>query len=518
MPQLLFVHRWIGVVLAVVMLGWFFSGLVIANFGGSLAVPREWQLSHAESLKPEPHWLSLGEALARSPLVDPGAQKSETARKGAPGLADIRLLRRLGEPFWLLETDAGQRAALSAIDGRAKQFSVDEAQRLARDWFAVDGNVPSLAYIDTVDGAVGLRNLEGLKPFHRFAAGGGSGTILVVSAKTGDILQASSRRARLVNYVGDWLHLFRPLDAIGASDFRRDALTYAGFFAFVGAVTGVVIGWIKWKPGFFGRPTYALGRTQPYRETWFKYHFWAGLIGGVFALLWAGSGFLSTNPGQIFSPATPTVAEIARYRGEELPAVLREWRPQSALGPNVVELRWGRLGGETVLLAYDRDGSRAPVAIEGGRERFDTPALIAAAQRFAPSAPIAASEIVTQSDSYYTSGHGGGERPLPVLRIDFADPGKTSLYLDPLDGRLLLRIDNSRRAYRWLYSAVHHWDFGPFQRHLLARRIFISAWALFGLVLATSAVVLAWRRLKRSLPEHKLAPRKSSPDASAAQA
>jgi hypothetical protein len=507
MRQLLFVHRWIGVVLAVFMLGWFGSGLVIANSGG-LGVSRERQLAHAESLSPEASWLSLGEALEKS-----AAARVKQSGGGADLVAEARLVRRAGAPFWLVESDSGRRIAISAVDGRVKNFSVEEAPRLAHDWLAVDGPVPAVAYVDTVDATPGLRNAEGLKPFHRVSVADGAGTVLIISAKSGEVLQAATRLSRAVNYAGNWLHLFRPLDLLGAGDYRRSALTYAGLFAFVGALTGVVIGWIKWKPGFFGRPTYARGRTQPYRETWLKYHFWAGLVGGAFAVIWAGSGFLSTNPGEIFTPATPSREELARYRGGDLPDVIRDWSPAAAvgLGAETVELRWSRLGEEAVLLSYAKDGSRKPIKAAGGVENFAEASLVAAVRRLAGDKPIASVETLRDYDSYYFTGHGQGraERPLPALRVDLADSGKTSVYLDPQDGRLLLRLDNSRRIYRWLYSAVHHWDFGWFREFHLARRVWIVVWAGLGLVLATSAVVLAWRRLRRSLPERAPQPEKS---------
>ncbi len=91
------------------------------------------------------------------------------------------------------------------------------------------------------------------------------------------------------------------------------------------------------------------------------------------------------------------------------------------------------------------------------------------------------------------------DKPLPVLRVDFADAERTSLYIDPADGRLLVKFDTSRRVYRWLYSAVHHWDFGWFRNHWLWWG-WMGVWVSFGVALSASAVVLAWRRLRRSLP------------------
>jgi hypothetical protein len=84
---------------------------------------------------------------------------------------------------------------------------------------------------------------------------------------------------------------------------------------------------------------------------------------------------------------------------------------------------------------------------------------------------------------------------LPVLRADIADSGGTSIYLDPRDGRIIFKLDNSRRVYRWLFSAVHRWDIG----WLYVRPVWdvwLIAVCVLGLMLSVSSVVLGWRRLR----------------------
>ncbi len=56
MNLLTFLHRWIGVVLALFMLFWFASGSIIA-FVGSSSIGRADQLAHGASLTPEDGWL-----------------------------------------------------------------------------------------------------------------------------------------------------------------------------------------------------------------------------------------------------------------------------------------------------------------------------------------------------------------------------------------------------------------------------------------------------------------------------
>jgi len=511
---LTFTHRWFGVVLALFMLGWFSSGLLIA-FVHSPAATRVEQLAHAASLAPQDGWLSLGEALtrsaperatrARAQREEPhtgveGRARERGDRRGESDIVEARLTRVDGAPVWVIEDDLGQRLAISASDGALLEISAAQAERIARAWRDAPES-ERVAYDDTVEAPVGVRNPEALRPFHRVAIDDGAGSQVVVSQRTGEVVQNSTRVERALAYAGGWLHLFRWLDDLGAGDFRRDALSWAGGLATLGALTGLILGFIRWRPGFFGRPTYLGGRTQPYREFWFKYHFWVGLIGGVFALLWATSGFLSTNPGQIFSPATASREELARFSGGALPPVVKDWKPDSALAvdENVVGLQWSRLADQAILFAVSRDGSRKPLAVAGTVEAFDEAALLAAVQRLAGETAIASHELLSDYDDYYYPNHRqtSADKPLPALRVDLADAAKTSVYVDPKDGRLLARFDDSRRFYRWLYSAAHHWDFGWFHERWL-RNAWLATWISFGVVLGLSAVVLGWRRLRRT--------------------
>ena len=60
-------------------------------------------------------------------------------------------------------------------------------------------------------------------------------------------------------------------------------------------------------------------------------------------------------------------------------------------------------------------------------------------------------------DDYY---FGLREKPrLPVYRVILDDADRTRYYLDPRTGELLQKTDRNSRLYRWLFEAVHRWDF-----------------------------------------------------------
>lgn len=502
MKRLLFlVHRWVGVALALFMTLWFLSGLVIV-YSVQLNQNRLQQLAHAEALRFEGGWLSLGEAWARSEGERPSAARGDNA------VTEARLLRRAGEPQWLVEETSGRRYAISAVDGRLLQTSPEAAAKIVRHW--VDGERSAQAtpvrFMETVDKPVIVRNQDALRPFHRFAVDDGAGSELYVSARSGDVVHASTRFERGLYWAGNWLHLFRFLDLAGLAEVRTEILMWSAIVAFAACLTGLIVGWLRWRPGLFGKPTYAEGRVHPYRAFWFRWHFWTGLIGGSFALAWAFSGFINGNTWKLFTPATPSREELVRYYGSGLPPAVRDWKPELAVveRAGAVEVGWRRLGDQAVPLAYRRDGQRW--GLSGLPEHFGNDVLVAAVGRLAGGDAVATATLLDDYDSYYypRPGRSAVDRPLPVLQVELADAAATRFYLDPRDGRLLLRQDDSRRAYRWLFNALHYWDFG-----FLAARPGWDAWMLlwigFGLVLSVSSLVIGWKRLQLTLRPKKRA-------------
>ncbi len=96
--------------------------------------------------------------------------------RGDANIVDARLARIDGAPIWLVEGDRGQRFAISARTGEPREFSVESAERIARGWLEQDASInnsaPAVAYVDTIEAPIGVRNAETLKPFHRFALAG----------------------------------------------------------------------------------------------------------------------------------------------------------------------------------------------------------------------------------------------------------------------------------------------------------------------------------------------------------
>ena len=70
--------------------------------------------------------------------------------------------------------------------------------------------------------------------------------------------------------------------------------------------------------------------------------------------------------------------------------------------------------------------------------------------------------------------------------------------VDSADGGILQRLDASRRAYRWFYSALHTFDFPVLMAHPHWRDGLVVGLCALGLVFSITGIVIGWRRLRLS--------------------
>jgi len=123
-----------------------------------------------------------------------------------------------------------------------------------------------------------------------------------------------------------------------------------------------------------------------------------------------------------------------------------------------------------------------------------------------PNAGIAEATWLNQYDAYYY--HRARGRRLPALRVKYDDPQQTWLYFDPQMGAVAQKEETRSRIERWLYNGLHSLDFPYLYQSRPAWDITVIGLSLGGCLLSVTAVLLAGRRVARSLKWRRLpAPR-----------
>ena len=474
MRALVLIHRWLGVGFCLLFAMWFASGIVM-------------------HFVPFP---ALGEAdrVAGLASFDPSrVGNSPAAAVKASGISNatrVRLQARSDGPVYLVQGAAGVRAVQAGDLTDATVRSEKLASAIALDHARQRGLNATAAVVEAqadYDQWTVPNKFDRHRPLYRIALDDDASTELYVSSATGEIVLDTTRRERGWNYAGSVAHW------IYATPLRRaprawNALVWTlSLVALIAASAGALLGVLRLK-AMRGH------LASPFRG-WQAWHHWLGLGCMVFILTWLASGWLSMDSGLLFSTGKPAAAEAANFSGAAAWEHLTT-RETSLLPAQVREIEWyafaGRIYRRERLGPASQHLSLAGEAAVAGRAFLQPAEVSAAIARLAQHClPAAAVEITDNYPVASALPHA------PVLR---AKCGEIWFDVDGASGALLQKLDASRRAYRWAYGALHTLDFPSLRARPLLRTVLIVTLCGLGLAFSVTATVIAWRRLRASLP------------------
>lgn len=416
----------------------------------------------------------------------------------------LRLVDVLGRPRYLATLDDGRTLAIAAdTGGFAAALDAGGARRLAEQFAGRPAK--SVEGPFDYDQWVVHQRFDAARPFYRVDLGDAAGTELYVSAPLGQVLQRTTRFERSWNRVGAVVHWIYPTFLRKSLRAWDQVVWWLALAGMVVAASGYALGVVRMvnlrRAGRRG--------LSPFRG-WVRWHHVLGLAGGLFALTWVSSGWLSMDHGRLFSPDQPGAERLARLRGTDMASAMAQLTPGAlrALG-SAREIEFVAVGGHGFVIQ---------------RGAADTPYRLTPLLAGVPQAPLAAIPdallaqavaaawgparvldiaAIAADDAY---GHTRSE-PLPdsARRVRIDDAGGTWVHMDAQSGQLIAQMDRSRRAYRWLYTGLHTFDFPWLNRAGPLWRVLMLAALATGLGLSASGLVLGARRLARSLAARRRA-------------
>jgi hypothetical protein len=469
----IFVHRWMGIAFCLLFAWWFLTGMFMMYWSYP-AISDADRLSRAQPLEAARIRISPQEAFAR---LDAG----EAART-------VQLVMFDGRPVYRFGFGRSDQRMARADDGvEITEFPPALLQRIAIAWTGrgsprFDGILTAEDQW-TVSGA-----FSELRPLWKYAWP--DGEEVYVSEVTGAVEQYTTRGSRLGAYLGaipHWLY-FTPLRENGLLWSR--VVIAASALATMAALFGLVVG--VWM--------YAPARGVPYKGPK-RLHMILGLFFGVVACTWAFSGMLSMDPFPIEGDGGPYVSRIAAaLRGKRPPLdAFASRSPREALAEvptlQVKALEFTSFAGKPVYLATESpQRSRIIPARGASAGGFDWTRI---AQVAAGAAPVSESVLLSEYDAYYLDRHN--ELPLPVVRLKLSDPSHSLYYIDPRTARIVGGYSSDTWISRWVYHGLHSLNFPWLYRYRPAWDIVVLALLGGGAALSITAMILAWRFLRRKL-------------------
>ncbi|HUL82737.1 MAG TPA: PepSY domain-containing protein [Gammaproteobacteria bacterium] len=459
---LILLHRYLGIPLSFLFVVWFASGIAMIYVGGMPALSPAERLEH---LSP----LDLG-AIRINP-----ADAARRAQDDSP--ADVKVLTVLGRPAYRIDG-----VTVFADDGETLAPLDRAAARTVAARF-VGASEEQVQFVRTVERPDQWTLLLGRElPLEKFAIEDGRGTEVYVSPETAEVALKTTARTRAFAWIATIPHWFYFTDLRTNQRLWYRTVVWASELGCVLAALGLVLGVVQFRKS---KP-FSFARSIRY-QGWMRWHYILGAFFGVFALTWVFSGLLSMEP---FAWTNAEGLRVPRdaFTGGELELArfdafdARAWDALRA-GRSLKEIELKRIQDEPFYVAHYSSG---PVAAGAKRERLHQPYDIAgraqpeselvdartlAARRepfsieslrsrleaAVPGTAIVAQDVLADYDSYYYSRNR--EAPLPVLRVKFADPLETWVYVDPKTSALLASVHRLSRLERWLYNGLHSLDF-----------------------------------------------------------
>jgi len=466
--------------------------------------------------------LTPGERRARLPPIPLSAihvAPAEAAEGLEFGPRAVRIGSLQGRPVYRFES--GSRAAavfaddgspLGALDSAA---ALDIAQAFSPEHAATARVDVLLRQADqwTVSG-----ELRAYFPLFKVALNDRAGTILYVSAPTGEPVLRTTTSGRRWGYLGAVIHwlYFTPIRQNGAR--WAQMVIWLSVAGCVLCLSGLV--WGLWRYALV--PRYRLKRVlsrTPYAGM-MRWHHYAGLLFGLTTFTWIFSGLLSMDPWDWHSSTSPTRLQREAVSGGPfdlgsitVPA-LRAAATLLIARIDARELEVVQFRGARFLLGYratvqnDRSPvttdsiyaplSEALVALDAPDAvvpHFDEQTSRAALEAAMPDVRIEETTWLQQYDAYYYDRDG--TLPLPILRARYHDAPRTWLYFDPRRGELVRKEERWSRVNRWLYHGLHSLDFPGFYTSRPLWDIVVILLSVGGLASTLTAVPAGWRRLRR---------------------
>ena len=448
------VHRYVGIVMGLLMLVWFLSGVVMLFVHWPAVTDEE----RAAGLPPIAwgHCCAFGDT--QEVLQVQAARVEDLAGRpvlrfegGTLDLASGQLLHRI------TSSDAARVAqAYASAHGIGGQPGVAEA--VERDQWTVTG------YFNK------------RRPFYLFHFDDPARTDVYVSAHTGAVSQVVNAREKVLNWLGPIPHWLYPQVLRADVKLWSQVVIWTSIVGTFLTLTGLYLGVIAWRP-------WADRRVTPYRGL-MAWHHLTGLAAGILTLTWVLSGLFSMNPWGFLDSGPDDRAEqmTGAVSFGDLKVALQA---AATRGVQPRELVLAPLGSRVFLIA---DGMRLDAAARPAPLATET--LAQAARNLGP---IRSAEIITRPDAYYYQGHDVQAR-LPAYRVELTDGVR--FYLDPASGQVLERVDGATKGSRWLFAAPHRFDFVGGLYGGVAWAIAMVLLLVFAGAGVATGVWLGWRRAK----------------------
>src|SRR5262245_44987963 len=411
---LILTHRYLGIAVCLLFVMWFVSGIAMIFARGMPGLTPDMRFERLPFLDMAAIRVTPAEAADK-------AQLDRAANR-------VTLLTVMNRPAYRFST--GRSTVIVFADKGEVLEQVDGAQAMTIAARFMNLPETQLRFAgEVVKPDQWTLQERRVLPAHKILAHDRARTQLYVSEETAEVALLTTRGSRALAWfaaIPHWMY-FAPLRQNGPV--WRQVVLWTSGAATVLALIGIILGFTQYFTRYAGL---------------MRWHYVTGVLFGVFCVTWVFSGLLSMEPF-FWASGGGTGNRISQaLRGG--PLDLSRFPKLVLLPGNFKEIEFLRIQGEHYYLVRNDSNEPLLVSADSSRSRrdlFSTESLMMRVKQSTPDAPITESVLLSKYDSYYHPTER--KPPLPVLRVKFADPDATWIYIDAYMSQVVTRFTRRER-------------------------------------------------------------------------
>lgn len=470
------IHKILGSFLSLIFVIWFLSGIVLI-FDGFPHASRQERFLHMEEIKP-------------GQLTN--LQPPSTDFKGK-----VKFELCAGRPVYRVFAGKKKQVVYDAASLKpVTPYTLEQARQLSESY---NGSpVKKIEKNTELDSWMPWSYYQPLLPVYKCYMDDAKHTVLYVSEVSGTIVQETNRQERWLARIGaipHWIY-FKQLRLI--RDTWRLMVIILSALGLLVSLSGIYVGLIRLRKRKNG--------LTPYKKRWYKWHHITGFCFGIIVFTFLLSGLISvTGVPDWMVGVDPAQKEKITWKQSI------HWTNHQSTTPSAIykalkrkagirQIEWKTVLGQAQYHVY-YDSYQVPevYCLKDSTVKEVVPYSIdeieSKAQKLFSQIPFTI-EFQSEYDNYY-SASAMFHLPKPVFKIKLEDAAQTWLYINPATGEEVKRVTRNTRLRRWLYRALHTFDFQTLKEANGVRKTILVTLSIGGLVVSVSGFTLSYNWIRR---------------------
>ncbi len=467
-------HKITGAIMSLMCLVWFLTGIILI-FTGYPHASREKRFLHLETF---------------TTTEIQNLQAPDSTFKGS-----VKLEKYLGQPVYRVSSGRKAQKVYNAQSLQPiKAFTIGQADQLASSY--TQSTSSKILITNKLDQWVPWSYYKTLLPFYKCYMNDDAHTVVYVSQKTGSIIQKTTRKERWIAYfsaIPHWVYFVSLRNQMGLWKTIMIILSVLGLLA---SISGIIVGIYRKKKK----------SITPYKKFNYKWHHIFGYFFGVFVFTFILSGLISITNIPDWMVGVSKKEKITWDQKLDL-------TKNNSITPSAIykalknkegirRIEWKTIFNTPYYLVYYND-YQVPEAycLKNGYIQLAKAYELSDVknqtyEKFGKYNP----EVSIQNgyDNYYSSNAMLYIPPI-AYKIVVNDDAKTWLYINPETGEEILRYNKNKRVRRWLYRALHTFNFKLLKEMDWLRKTLLIIVSIAGIIISYTGLILSKKFFKQFL-------------------